>query len=82
MELKGIYGFDPNPKAEQPQIAPQTTEDLPGWMIAFGVIYAAGQLIVPKIVAAYPLITGYAAVMGIAINIVDPQPKYDPKNIA
>jgi nucleoid-associated protein YgaU len=79
-ELKGIYEFQPDQKAKQPQ----TTEDLPFWLKAAGVIIYAGRLIVPKIVAApvLVLIQAYSLLMVIPINMVDPQPNIDPKNIA
>ncbi|TAE97419.1 MAG: lytic transglycosylase domain-containing protein [Oscillatoriales cyanobacterium] len=79
-ELKGIYGFQPNPKAEQPQTAPQTTEDLPGWMIAAGVTMVGGAIVLEKVLEKVLLgpIQAYAMIMGIAISIVDPQPKDDP----
>ena len=79
LELEGIYGFQLDQKAKQPQ----TTEELPDWMIAAGVTMVGGAIVVEKVLEKVLLgpIQAYAMIMGIAISIVDPLPKDDPDHI-
>ncbi|MEG4304793.1 S8 family serine peptidase [Microcoleus sp. D3_18a_C4] len=95
-EIEGRYAGIPNTiykpvPAQEPILAPQTTEDLPYWMILAGVIMVRGVMVVGQLLGRVALgqIQAYATLMGIAIYIAEQpiyidehQQKSDPDQIA